>query len=537
MYANMWRLWKEEEKKARGGLERRILRSCVRIPAPFWRNTRYLGYSTVLELLSSSYDAVISGQERVTPKDANFLQVDPIRPENRAIFANNGPCFLFPPNDLAKWFDGKVDGLQEAFQKTLKAEALKALKRQDRYFQTQYHQHARLPERWHEGQQPRPYFWSIKHWQWVANGNNLWLRPIDFLFYVLNEKPLYTVFEQFTQDLDALLNIVTEDPDREDVYNIANQLWFGEMTWREFVDTLMSIHLRLKNAVSTTSEIKDPTNVFDTFEARLVLEGYVRRQELNPGRAWDLNDDVLWAALGRVTVKKYKSAWSWVISEVSIGKNVAQVLKEVGPWRKLDKRNAERKQRHLAPIHDADVDPDADTDADTDADADADADADEENEAGGSLEAAVPVAQTSDRAYQSMDEENMEIDHEDDPQDSGQQPALNSNAGRVLKDAQGSAVQETWRIINEPVLTPEQSIAVQQFSEYRNGFSLVNYAATLKAHYSAEHTASINDYIAAIEALGPSPGNNLEVLFHRFIHRVIAIEARKAAERRQEDLL
>jgi hypothetical protein len=58
------------------------------------------------------------------------------------------------------------------------------------------------------------------------------------------------------QDLKALLNIVVPDPDWVKIEDVANQLWLGEMTWREFVDELMTSHLSGGNAVPTTSEQK-----------------------------------------------------------------------------------------------------------------------------------------------------------------------------------------------------------------------------------------------------------------------------------------
>ncbi|KAG1868947.1 hypothetical protein DFJ58DRAFT_837785 [Suillus subalutaceus] len=114
---------------------------------------------------------------------------------------------------LGKWIDGKIDGIDQIFAAIVKHQALAALKAKDYYFQSQFDPKAKLPARWHEGQEPRPYFWSAKHWNWVAKGNDLWTKPIDFLFHVLNEDPQYTVIEEFMQDLNALLNILTKEYD------------------------------------------------------------------------------------------------------------------------------------------------------------------------------------------------------------------------------------------------------------------------------------------------------------------------------------
>lgn len=83
---------------------------------------------------------------------------------------DEGKGLLSPPDDLADWIGGDIKGLDEMFRKTLKAQALDALKAEDCYRQTQYDEKAKLPARWHEGQQPSPHFWSVKHWKWVAKG-------------------------------------------------------------------------------------------------------------------------------------------------------------------------------------------------------------------------------------------------------------------------------------------------------------------------------------------------------------------------------
>jgi hypothetical protein len=51
-----------------------------------------------------------------------------------------------------------------------------------------------------------------------------------------------------------------------------------------------------------------------------------------PHTAWDLEDRVLWTSLRRVTDAKYGAGWTWIVSEVSLGKKVAEVLKAAGPW-------------------------------------------------------------------------------------------------------------------------------------------------------------------------------------------------------------
>jgi hypothetical protein len=135
----------------------------------------------------------------------------------------------------------------------------------------------------------------------------------------------------------------------QQVCDVAQQLWMGEMTWREFVDAMMNRYLQLPDAKRETSEkpgmltsptllsvfltILDPKNVFNTLEARLVLEGYIRRhKEDEVGKPWDEKDVILWQSLSRVTVKKYKCVWEWIISQIILGKKVPDALKEAGLW-------------------------------------------------------------------------------------------------------------------------------------------------------------------------------------------------------------
>jgi hypothetical protein len=77
---------------------------------------------------------------------------------------------MYPPEDLAQWFNGEVAGLEGEFELRLKSEALASLKRQDSFSDCQYDPNARLPARWHEGQKPWPFYWSIQQWNWIAAG-------------------------------------------------------------------------------------------------------------------------------------------------------------------------------------------------------------------------------------------------------------------------------------------------------------------------------------------------------------------------------
>lgn len=181
---------------------------------------------------------------------------------------------LSPPDDGDEWFDGEIDGLEDAFHETLKNEALAALKKPNEYTETHYDEMARLPRRWHESQKPTPHFWSERLWNWVADGeirvscyfvsllttlhlagNSFWHTPMDLLYQVLVQNPPYTRLEQFSQDVNALMNIVADKPQWDNIQEITQQLWMGEMTWREFVDDMMANHLQqLRDASDKTSE-------------------------------------------------------------------------------------------------------------------------------------------------------------------------------------------------------------------------------------------------------------------------------------------
>lgn len=80
---------------------------------------------------------------------------------------------------------------------------------------------------------------------------------MDMFFYVLSEDPPYSDVEEFMGDVDSLLTILTSRPELENARVLVNQLWMGEMTWREFVEDFMHIYLQqVKEASSKTSERK-----------------------------------------------------------------------------------------------------------------------------------------------------------------------------------------------------------------------------------------------------------------------------------------
>lgn len=76
----------------------------------------------------------------------------------------------------------------------------------------------------------------------------------------------------------------------------------------------------------------DPDNVFDKFEGRLVLEGYIRRHNLSPEQPWDDGDVLLWTCLRRVYDKQCKTGCKWMILQIIQGHKVTDVIRAAGPW-------------------------------------------------------------------------------------------------------------------------------------------------------------------------------------------------------------
>ncbi|KAG2062492.1 hypothetical protein BDR04DRAFT_1123906, partial [Suillus decipiens] len=312
-HAQTWSLWRAEEEAARNDTSKE--------QAVFMRQNSGAAVAqhmlarlmVVEELVAWNYQESTPGEECVralnewkvrwsrdwffgaTYDDAcangqKYLEADPISPQNKAFLEDdwgldgNDKALLFPPDDLSKWFDGEIEGFEALFKKTLKKQAIAYLSKPDQYVDMQHNDTATLPARWHEGQKPAPRFWSPFMWNWAAKGklfiecyirNDFSTNAMQFLYKALTQNPPYTRFEQVLQDVNALMNVVSKTHDWSDIEEATQQLWMGEMTWREFVNYLMDNYANhLPLGARRTSERKDPDNVFDTFEARLLLEGY-----------------------------------------------------------------------------------------------------------------------------------------------------------------------------------------------------------------------------------------------------------------------
>jgi hypothetical protein len=103
---------------------------------------------------------------------------------------------------------------------------------------------------------PDVFLWCSSLINVYLTGNSPWHNPINLLYFVLTQDPLYDDIVEFTRDLDDLFMLVVNEPEMKPVHKLASQLWLGELTWREFGESLMKDHLHLRKAISATLEIK-----------------------------------------------------------------------------------------------------------------------------------------------------------------------------------------------------------------------------------------------------------------------------------------
>ncbi|KAG1785197.1 uncharacterized protein HD556DRAFT_1450948 [Suillus plorans] len=193
---------------------------------------------------------------------------------------------------------------------TIKPQALQELSKPSQFFKTQYQEGTILPERWHEGHEPRPFFWSNKQWDWFCEGNDYWRTPIDLLRYVLVTEPAYLEVDQFLGDLRSLSRIIFQNPDLEGIEAAARHLWLRKMIWREFVEKLR-VYLGLTEAQTVTSEKKDDQNPFNTLEFLLIFEGYMHREKTN-SEGQRAEDSILWQSLNQISTQEHRPVWEWV---------------------------------------------------------------------------------------------------------------------------------------------------------------------------------------------------------------------------------
>jgi hypothetical protein len=76
----------------------------------------------------------------------------------------------------------------------------------------------------------------------------------------------------------------------------------------------------------------DPANPFNTVEARLVVQGYLRRLEAAPAETEFEEEPTFWSNINQISPMKYNDGWKWIIEEVKKGKAVQEVLDIAGGW-------------------------------------------------------------------------------------------------------------------------------------------------------------------------------------------------------------
>ncbi|KAG1819397.1 hypothetical protein DFJ58DRAFT_850203 [Suillus subalutaceus] len=353
---NIWRLWSKEEGKALNSKEKKMATTCRQNAGTLLVQYMLARLLAVEELVGLNYNTD-PGEERVkvlnewkvrmvrdwfymTYSEAEadgpeFLHADPVSLENKAFFERKwdieeeGRDIMSLPADTNLWIHGRIEGFDDAFEKTIKPQSFEEMSKPSQFFETRYEEGAKLPSRWHEGHEPRPLFWSIKQWDWFRN--DYWNAPIDFLRYALVTEPAYHDVGQFLGDLRSLSGIISLNPNWQDIEANAKDLWLGKMIWREFVDSL-SISLSLSEAETLTSEKRDDRNPFNTLEARLIFEGYVHREKPN-SKDQVAEDNVLWQSLDRISPPEHRPVWEWVASEMeSDGVKVTCMLKQAGDW-------------------------------------------------------------------------------------------------------------------------------------------------------------------------------------------------------------
>ncbi|KAG2088630.1 hypothetical protein BD769DRAFT_1680261 [Suillus cothurnatus] len=235
--------------------------------------------------------------------------------------------------------------------------------------------------------------------EWI-DGNSPWHNPIDLLYFVLTQDPLYDDIVEFTRDLDGLFMLVVNEPEMKPVHKLASS-------------------------------------------------------------PWDVNNDILWSSLRRVNDKKYKSGWSWIISEIVLGKEIQDVLEVAGLWWKNSREKAAKALEKATAIEEVD-----------DGAGDDDPGSDGTGNAGIGQKDAMQNSAPSD-----------------------QQQQVETNNGQVEKTLDASSSETQARVspsvTSIPSATPKQILAIKQFYEFNKHLSIKMYAAVMKPHFSSEHARSI----------------------------------------------
>ncbi|KAG2335997.1 hypothetical protein BDR05DRAFT_953663 [Suillus weaverae] len=574
LYYQMWELWIDEEEKTTRKAQKAkctILRKNTGTVVAQHSMARLLA---IEELLTLSLDSSAPEKENVRILDewrirwcrdwlstgyteaaktgAKFLNADPIHPQNHKFFESDwciddaSRSLICPPDDLTVWFNGEIDFLEEKFNETLKSEALNSLKKKDAFIDTQFVRGAVLPSRWHEGQQPLPNFWLVEQWDWIAEGNSMWDRPTHLLFHVLKAKPALT-YAEFKCILGSIMKNVRANSDPSLVDPLATSLWMGEKTWRKFAKDLLTIHLRLSlDAVPATWETIDPANPFNTVEARLLLQGYLRRVASVPAEQRDLLDETLWEGIARISMKKYEKGWIWVVREVAGDKIVQEVLDMAGGWW------SEREQRFAAEAKDtsgketegggaADKDKGKGKDKDKDngvSQGDHDVDMDEN---AGRSDPSGQAAGADGGNHGNQDDHVMGDVENNDLASSGPQttppppPPPTSSLPDHHSSIQQSALSGRWEGLQR---YPYLVTFAKQFIAFLEHQDIDLLESDLKADLPTDHYPAVKEFVGSMEMWLQSKATEPPYdLVSAFFHRQMAARARSEAVEAQGQLL
>ncbi|KAG2060967.1 hypothetical protein BDR06DRAFT_966784 [Suillus hirtellus] len=329
---NIWELWSKEEGKALRPKEKKMVTACqqnIRTLLVQYMLSRLLA---VEELVSLSYNIKPSEEcmkslnewkvwmlwdwfdmthSEAKADGSEFMCADPARIENKAFFErrweieDDGSDILSLQADPNLWIHGHIKGLDDIFKKQLNLRLSKRSASPANFLRLDMR---KGPIYQHIGMKGM----SLVHSSGVSR-NDYWNSPIDLLHHVLSTDPAYHDLEQFLGDLCSLAGIITVNPEWEDIKEAAKYLWLGKIIWRGFT-FILTTHV-------DRSSIQDDQNTFNTLEAHLVFEGYMRGGKNQ--KAQSDRDVILWKGLNQMGPQEY-----WPLHD----NVVMEVLEKAGTW-------------------------------------------------------------------------------------------------------------------------------------------------------------------------------------------------------------
>ncbi|KAG1785205.1 uncharacterized protein HD556DRAFT_1450954 [Suillus plorans] len=321
--SNLWELWKEEGTMlVQHMLTRRLvveqLLKLDYLTEPGKESVPLLDEWKIRmcrDWWNKSYDEAFA-------EGRKFLSADPVTAPNKAFFE--------------KGWNINDQGKESLSPVSFHPQALDELKKPSEFHETRHLEDGELPGHWHEGHNPCLFFWSAAQWEWYSEGHSFAETPIAFFNFVLRKEPSYADVKEFEHDVKSIANIIFPNGDGNDCDNIqgiVGGLWLGEMTWREFVDYLRQkwnldensckpwekkgidiFSFMLHPMFKKPSFILDERNPFDSLEAQLIFQGFMRRGSEN--RDWNPEDQILWESLLRMSPKEYEPVWKKVVKTI-----------------------------------------------------------------------------------------------------------------------------------------------------------------------------------------------------------------------------